>query len=166
MTKILILQGGYNEEHKVSLNSAKEISKTLKKLKINFETLTVNPITFANDILKYSNDYICFNALHGTFGEDGKIQKILKRNNFKVTHSNYKSSSNCFNKIKSKEIISKQNILTPKYDVKKIRDIDEKYLNNIKTKFEKFILKPVSSGSSNGLIIIKSNRTAYVITFF
>ena len=158
MTKILILQGGFNEEHNVSLNTSQEIAKAFKKLKINFKTLTVNPITFEDGILKYSNDYICFNALHGTFGEDGKIQKILKKNKFKVTHSNQSSSSNCFNKIKSKEIISKQNILTPKYDVIKIKDIDEKYLRNIKIKFGNFILKPASSGSSNGLVIIKSNR--------
>jgi len=158
LLKILILQGGFNEEHKVSLNTSKEIAKSLKKLKINFKTLTVNPITFENDILKYSNDCICFNALHGPFGEDGKIQKILKRNKFKVTHSNQSSSSSCFNKIKSKKIISKHNILTPKYDVIKIKDIDEKYLKSIKIKFGKFILKPASSGSSNGLVIIKSNR--------
>ena len=96
----------------------------------------VNPITFENDILEYSNDHICFNALHGPFGEDGKIQKILKRNKFKVTHSDQSSSSNCFNKIKSKEIISKHNISTPKYDVIKIKDIDEKYLKNMKVKLE------------------------------
>ena len=158
MTKILILQGGFNEEHNVSLNTSREISKAFKKLKINFKTLTVNPNTFEDDILEYSNDYVCFNALHGTFGEDGKIQKILRKNNFKVTHSNQSSSSNCFNKIKSKEIINKQNILTPKYDVIKIKNIDEKYLRKIKIKFGKFILKPASSGSSNGLVIIKSNR--------
>ena len=91
MTKILILQGGFNEEHKVSLNTSKEIAKVLKKLKINFNTLTVNPITFEDDILKYPNDYVCFNALHGPFGEDGKIQKILKKYKFKVTHSNQNS---------------------------------------------------------------------------
>ena len=158
MTKILILQGGFNEEHKVSLNTSKEIAKVFTKLKIKFKTLTVNPITFENDILEYSNDHICFNALHGPFGEDGKIQKILKRNKFKVTHSDQSSSSNCFNKIKSKEIISKHNISTPKYDVIKIKDIDEKYLKNMKVKFRKFILKPASSGSSNGLVMIKSNK--------
>ena len=158
MIKILILQGGFNEEHNVSLNTSQEIVKAFNKLKIKFKTLTVNPITFEDDILADSNEYVCFNALHGTFGEDGKIQKILKKNKFKVTHSNQISSSNCFNKIKSKEIISKQNILTPKYDVIKIKDIDEKYLKSIKIKFGKFILKPASSGSSNGLVIIKSNR--------
>ena len=103
MKKILILQGGFNEEHEVSLKSSKEISKTLKKLKINFKILTVNPLTFIKDIKKFSNDYVCFNCLHGTFGEDGKIQKILKQNKFKVTHSSHKSSLDCFDKIKSKK---------------------------------------------------------------
>ena len=158
MNKILILQGGYNEEHKVSLNTSKEIIKALKKLKINFKILTVNPITFSNDILKYSRDYICFNALHGPFGEDGKIQKILKANKFRVTHSNQSTSSNCFDKIKSKKIISKFKISTPKYDVIKIKDINEGYLKKIKLKFGQFIIKPVSSGSSNGLVIIKSKK--------
>ena len=57
MTKILILQGGNNEEHKVSLNTSKEVKNSLIKLKIKFKVLTVNPTTFANDILKY----LCFN---------------------------------------------------------------------------------------------------------
>ena len=46
MKKILILQGGYNEEHEVSLKTAKEVAKALKKEKILFKILTVNPLTF------------------------------------------------------------------------------------------------------------------------
>ena len=61
MTKILILQGGFNEEHEVSLNTAKQVAKTLKKLKIHFKILTVNPTTFERDISRYSKKYICFN---------------------------------------------------------------------------------------------------------
>ncbi len=158
MKKILILQGGYNEEHEVSIKTSREIIKVFKKLKINFKILTVNPLTFENDILKYSNDHICFNALHGPFGEDGKIQKILKINKFKVTHSNHISSQNCFKKIKSKKIISKYKILTPEYDVIKVKDINKQYLMETKKNFGKFVLKPESSGSSNGLVIIRSIR--------
>ena len=35
--KVLILQGGYNEEHKVSLNTGKQTGRALKKLKIDFK---------------------------------------------------------------------------------------------------------------------------------
>ena len=137
MKKVLILQGGFNEEHKVSIMSAKEISKALKNLKIHFKTLTVNPRTFNKDISKYSKEYICFNALHGTFGEDGKIQKILKKRKFKVTHSNEKSSFNCFNKINSKKIINKFKISTPVYEVVSCVNLNPNYLHFIKKKISK-----------------------------
>ena len=158
MKKILILQGGFNEEHKVSINTANEIAKALTKLKIHFIRLTVDPITFANDISKFKNDYICFNALHGTFGEDGKIQKILRLKGFCVTHSNQNSSKNCFNKIKSKEIIKKFKIITPQHVLIKNKDISPKHLDNVRIRFKKFVLKPASSGSSHGLIVIKSKK--------
>ena len=51
LKKILLLQGGYNEEHEVSINTAKQIAKSLIKLKIDFKTITVNPYTFEKDIL-------------------------------------------------------------------------------------------------------------------
>jgi D-alanine-D-alanine ligase len=152
------LQGGYNEEHLVSLNTAKEVAKALKILKINFKILTVNPDTFIRDICKFSNKYICFNALHGTFGEDGKIQKILKIKKFRTAHSNLISSSSCFNKIKSKKIINKFKILTPLYEVVRTKNINEEYLKKIKKRFQKFVLKPANSGSSFGLAVIKSKK--------
>ena len=158
MTKVLILQGVYNEEHKVSLNTSKEVARALKGLKIQYKILTVKPKTFSKDILKYSKDYICFNALHGVFGEDGKIQKILKNKRFRLTHSNQTSSSNCFDKIKSKKITNKYNIKSPKYEIIKIKDIDKTYLSKIISTYRRFVLKPASSGSSYGLIIIKSKK--------
>ena len=112
--KILILEGGYNEEHKVSLNSSSEVQKVFNNAKIKYKVITVNPENFEKKIYKYKN-YICFNALHGPFGEDGQIQKILRKNNLYFTHSNIKSSKISFNKIESKRIIKKFKILTPKY---------------------------------------------------
>ena len=156
--KILILQGGSNEEHKVSLNTAKQIGQALKKLKINYKNFIVNPYTFERDLLKYSNKYICLNALHGPFGEDGAIQKILKKNKFRFTHSDQISSANCFDKIKSKKIVNEFNIKTPIYEIVNCKVITSNFLLSIKKKYSKFVLKPVSSGSSYGLKIIKSNK--------
>ena len=156
--KVLILQGGYNEEHKVSLNTAKQIGKALKELKINYKNIIVNPNTFEKDILKYSNKYLCFNALHGPFGEDGTIQKILKKNKFCFTHSNQFSSANCFDKEKSKKIVNKYKIKTPIFEIVNCKAINSSFLLSIKKKYSKFVLKPVSSGSSHGLKIIKSKK--------
>ena len=132
LKKVLLLEGGFNEEHEVSLNTGKEIKKILKKLKIDFKTLLVDPNSFNEEIKKYSNNYVCFNALHGPFGEDGKIQNILKKNGFKTTHSSILSSVNCFNKVKSKKIIKNINIPTPKYFEIKKKFLTNKYLIKVK----------------------------------
>ena len=56
--KILILEGGFNEEHEVSLKTSSEIQKILRNLKIKFDTLLVNPLHFEKQINKYKD---CFN---------------------------------------------------------------------------------------------------------
>ena len=158
MTEILILEGGFNEEHEVSLTTAKQVKKVFKKNKINYRSLIVNPRTFENIIDKYSNKLICFNALHGTFGEDGKIQKILKKKKFKFTHSGIYASKNCFNKINSKKMLTKYKIPTPIFFEIKPNLLNESYLNKYKKKFDKFIIKPNESGSSFGIRIIKTKN--------
>ena len=155
--KILILEGGYNEEHDVSLDTSLEIQKILKKIKIKFESIRVNSKDFEKKIIKYKN-YICFNALHGPFGEDGQIQKILKKNSLKFTHSNYKSSKTCFNKVAAKKIIKINNILTPKFTLINKADLNYDKLKNLKKKYKRFVIKPGKSGSSFGIKIIKNNN--------
>ena len=44
--EILILEGGYNEEHEVSLKSSIFIQKILNKLKISYKIMRVNPTNF------------------------------------------------------------------------------------------------------------------------
>ena len=155
--KVLILEGGNNEEHEVSLQSSEEIKKILIKNNIKFKTLLVNPNNFKKKIIKYK-DYTCFNALHGTFGEDGQIQKILKKLKIKFTHSGIESSRKSFNKIISKKIIYQNNILTPMSTYLKKDKFNEKNLIKIKNIYKKIVIKPVCSGSSYGIYIIKTNK--------
>ena len=155
--KILILEGGYNEEHDVSLKSSIEIQKVLKKNKIKFKTLIVDPDNFEKKISKFKN-YICFNALHGPYGEDGRIQKILNKMRISYTHSGYKSSKICFDKIATKNLLRKNNISTPSFVTINKKDLNKNKLLIFKKKFKKFIIKPSSSGSSFGIKIIKNNN--------
>ena len=158
MEKILILEGGFNEEHDISLSTAKEIKKSLNNLNIRFDSLLVNPQTFSEDINKYNNDYICFNALHGTFGEDGTIQKILENNEIRYTHSNATTSNIGFNKFLTKKKIQDTKVLTAKSFILKATKLNETKIREIYTQFNSFVIKPVSSGSSYGVQIIKNFR--------
>ena len=58
---------------------------------------------------------VIFNALHGKDGEDGVAQSYFEYLKIPYTHSGVMSSYNAMNKIISKEIFIKNNILTPKY---------------------------------------------------
>ncbi len=155
--KILILEGGYNEEHDVSLVTSREIQKILNQNKLKFKTLRVNPKNFHKKIINYKN-FVCINALHGPFGEDGQIQKILKKNKIPFSHSNIRSSNLCFNKSASKKEIIKNKLMSPKYFLLNIKDLNEKKLITIKHKLKKFVIKPNRSGSSFGIKIIKNQK--------
>ena len=155
--KILILEGGNNEEHDVSLVTSREIQKILNQNKLKFKILRVNPKNFHKKIINYKN-FVCINALHGPFGEDGQIQKILKKNKIPFSHSNIKSSNLCFNKSASKKEIIKNKLMSPKYYLLNINDLTEKKLIIIKSKLKKFVIKPNRSGSSFGIKIIKNQK--------
>ena len=83
MKKIVILEGGYNEEHEVSLNTSICVQKSLKKLNLNYEIFKVKPSEFKKKIKQYDDNYLFFNALHGPYGEDGQIQNELINNNLR-----------------------------------------------------------------------------------
>ena len=155
--KILILEGGNNEEHDVSLVTSREIQKILNQNKLKFKILRVNPKNFHKKIINYKN-FVCINALHGPFGEDGQTQKILKKNKIPFSHSNIKSSNLCFNKSASKKEIIKNKLMSPKYYLLNINDLNEKKLITIKSKLKKFVIKPNKSGSSFGIKIIKNQK--------
>ena len=155
--KFLILEGGNNEEHDVSLVTSKEIQKILNQNKLKFKILRVNPKNFHKKIINYKN-FVCINALHGPFGEDGQTQKILKKNKIPFSHSNIKSSNLCFNKSASKKEIIKNKLMSPKYYLLNINDLNEKKLITIKSKLKKFVIKPNRSGSSFGIKIIKNQK--------
>lgn len=145
-----------NEENEISLSTGIEVKKALRNLGINYKNLIVNPDTFEKDILSYNSDYVCFNALHGTFGEDGKIQRILDNQSIRYTHSSAKSSETCFNKKKTKDIVNDLGILTPEYIDIDIDAVNREYLYELFQKFGSFVIKPNSSGSSYGVKIVKN----------
>ena len=110
--KILILAGGYSKERDISLKTADAVYKQIKK---DYNCKILDPKNgFINKIRSFKPNVI-FNALHGRYGEDGYIQLILENEKIKNTHSGVEASSICINKLISKEIFKKNNILTPKY---------------------------------------------------
>jgi len=138
--------GGRSKERLVSIDSGKACYQAIKK--IGHEVYKYDPIkNIKNNIKKIKPD-IVFNCLHGKYGEDGKIQKILEKLEIPYTHSGVKASEIAMDKIKSKKIFLKKKIITPNFKIiKKISDIENKISES------KFILKPINEGSSFGVQI-------------
>lgn len=153
--KILVLQGGNNEEHKVSLETGKQVKKALVKIGYKTQVLNVNPKTFIKDIKKYDFD-ICFNALHGSFGEDGRVQKILTNLKIPFTHSGITASYTAFNKVKTKKNLIKKNISYLNSKIISKKNINRKELIKYLAKYKSYVIKPIQSGSSYGVLIVKS----------
>ena len=154
--KILILEGGFNEEHEVSLATAKEIKKSLSNQNIKFKSLLVSPKNFEQQINKFNNDHICINALHGPYGEDGQIQKILENLSFRFSHSNSEASKLGFNKELTKKALSNTKVSMLDHEILKSRLVNKDKLVEIFLKLGSFVLKPVASGSSFGVKIFKT----------
>ncbi|MDC0043607.1 D-alanine--D-alanine ligase [Candidatus Pelagibacter sp.] len=145
--KILILGGGISKERLISLETAKEVYKELKK---KYKVLICEPDKNLIKNIKKFKPNIIFNALHGQFGEDGYIQAILESQKIKYTHSGVLASSIAMDKEVSKIIFQKNKIRTPKYIKFKtaqkknnslIREIDKKLNFPV-------VIKPINEGSS------------------
>ena len=156
MRKILVLEGGFNEEHEISLKTSREVQKSLKKLNYLYEVLSVNPRNFFKIVENYKENFLCFNALHGTYGEDGQIQKILENLSFKFSHSNSEASKLGFNKKLTKKILKNTKVLMLDHEILESRLINKEKLIEIFLKLGSFVLKPVASGSSFGVKIFKT----------
>ena len=85
MKHVAVLMGGWSAEREVSLNSGKACCKALGE-----QGYKLTPIDVALDIaivLPEVRPDVVFNALHGRFGEDGKIQGLLEIMRLPYTHS-------------------------------------------------------------------------------
>jgi D-alanine-D-alanine ligase len=143
--KIILLMGGPSKERSVSILSGKACYKALKKA--GYDVVKIDPKNKNLNLYKYKAN-LAFNALHGQFGEDGTIQKILEKQKIPYTHSGIRSSKIAMDKVKSKIYFIKNKILTPKYKIiRKISDLK----NNIS--INKFVIKPINEGSSVGVLI-------------
>lgn len=152
--KIAVLHGGISDEREVSLRSGKNVFEALtsyKELKDSTILIDVKDHYELVETLKKENVEYCYNILHGTFGEDGTIQGLLDCLNVKYTGENTLVSSLCMNKVYTKRIWLSSNIST--VDFQLLEDAVKN--NNISFNFS-IILKPISSGSSVGVSLIKS----------
>lgn len=151
---IAVLMGGWNSEREVSLRSGEAAYQALINLGYK-----ASKIDFSRDLfhqIEQDKPDIIFNALHGQYGEDGRVQGFLDIINIPYTHSGILASAICMDKVLTRKICETVGVKSPKYGIlKKGADAENK-----KIMFEigkPFVIKPVNEGSSVGVEVILQN---------
>jgi|TARA_B100000780_G_C21084975_1_gene437072 D-alanine-D-alanine ligase len=156
---ILVVQGGISSEREISLKSAKACIKALKKLK--YRVISFDPAKeHLSKIKRYKKGVdLIFNALHGKDGEDGVVQSYFEYFKIPYTHSGIISSMNAMDKIISKKIFKKNNLLTPNYiglnSINYKKFLKDKIPTNSNFNYP-MVVKPSNEGSSIGVEICKN----------
>lgn len=158
--KIAVLAGGIGSEREVSLMSGKTIYEALR---CGGSDVVISDITPEEmSILEDTSIDVFFLALHGQFGEDGQLQKILEDRNLCFTGSGSQSSRNSFNKILSKQAFFHSHMPVARHAIVHAED-DEARLSAILERLaEKFVVKPICQGSSVGVTIVDNPKQAAV----
>ena len=144
--KIAVMLGGPSAEREVSLRSGTSVAKALRSL--GHEVYEVDPLHGAFD-LPPEMDVVLL-ALHGTYGEDGTVQRRLDELGEIYTGCDADASRVAFDKVLTKQRCLEAGIPTPKYLV----------VNSAKTPWPKgwpppLVVKPVRQGSSVGLQFVE-----------
>src|SRR5262249_7573331 len=142
--KIAVLMGGPGSEREVSLATGRGVSKALRSLAADVVEIDVR-----NEHFQLPDDIeLAFNTIHGTFGEDGQLQRILEDRGVRYTGEGVEGSRNAFDKILSKEKFLEHKVATPEWEV-----IDAG--QHPKMSFL-LVVKPGSKGWTVGVVIVKS----------
>jgi D-alanine-D-alanine ligase len=175
--RVGVLRGGTSPEYDVSLKTGGAVLKHLPAEKYTpmDVLITKDGQWHINgrpaDLPKISRNVdVIFNALHGTYGEDGKVSALLEHFSIPYTGSKALPSSIGMNKALAKEFFAKAGIKTPAGGVvrnnldlhgfeekeERERAVREVAFEILRTITPPWIVKPISGGSSVGISIVAS----------
>ena len=141
--KIAVLMGGPGNERKVSLASGAGVAKALRSRGADVTEVDVNGPDFAVP----AGTEVAFNVIHGTFGEDGQIQRILESRGIPYTGEGVAGSELAIDKIATKQRFLQRGVPTAAFEI--LRDGAMPALPL------PYVVKAPREGSSVGVFIVK-----------
>ena len=162
--KLAVLCGGPSSEHEVSLNTAKMVLKNLDRKKYEPTLVTIEksglwifglkrPINIGDAMERLKKFDFAFVAMHGIFGEDGRIQALLEWIGVPYSGSGVLSSSMAMDKGISNDLYRANGMHVPHYMMLNGQSQNKDW--RFKTPA---VVKPIDGGSSVGVSIARSNN--------
>lgn len=144
---VAVLMGGLSSEREVSLVSGRECADALERL-----GATVHRVDAGRDLaqqLTAIKPDVCFNALHGVWGEDGCVQGVLETLGLPYTHSGVLASALAMDKAKAKAVLAAAGVRVPGGGL---------YNRHIAAREHvlppPYVVKPNAEGSSVGVFLV------------
>lgn len=145
--KVAVLMGGPSAEREVSLTSGRECAIALRA--VGYEVIEIDA---GADLVARLGDIkpdVCFNALHGRWGEDGCVQGILEWLGLPYTHSGVLASALAMDKQRSKDVFRAAGLPVMN---SVICARDEAKARHVMT--PPYVVKPNNEGSSVGIYLV------------
>lgn len=144
--KIAVFMGGISSEREISLKSGKAILKSLIRQGYQAFPIDLTEENFIKVIMETEYD-LAYLALHGEFGEDGRVQAVFDIIGKPYTGSGVTASAIAMDKIFTKIIAKNAGIR-----------VAETYTNIGQVEHYPVIVKPAKEGSSVGLYLCKNRE--------
>ncbi|MGN0868352.1 MAG: D-alanine--D-alanine ligase [Akkermansia sp.] len=109
-THIALLMGGPGSEREVSLVSGKAVLEALQEEGYTHVTPVI--VDTERPAIPEGTE-LCFNIIHGTYGEDGGLQSYLEELDIPYTGAGSRTSRICFDKVLTKQAFVAAGVPTP-----------------------------------------------------
>lgn len=165
MIRVGVLRGGPSSEHDISLLSGANVLEQLQ------DSEKYHPVDIFIDKegewhvrgvpmgpeRALSNVDVAMNVIHGQYGEDGTVSKILDRYGVPYTGAGAYASALSLNKPLTKEILAKHGVKMPRHAVLSVSpDLEREAMEAFKKFSPPVVVKPAAAGSSVGVTLAKT----------
>ncbi|MCX5677708.1 MAG: D-alanine--D-alanine ligase [Candidatus Omnitrophica bacterium] len=151
--RVGVLAGGPSNEREISLRSGRAVHASLVRKGLDAVLLDVR-----NDIksvIEENKIDIAFIALHGRFGEDGTVQRILEDMKIPYTGSRPEASKTALDKVLTKSVFERSEIPSPRYIIFEKDDFNPEDCYHLGFPM---VVKPHLEGSSIGLSVVNDKN--------
>lgn len=161
-----VLRGGPSYSYDTSLKTGEHVLSTLRDIPEKYEPLDIfisrdgewhhgGLAQEPHRALQYAD--VAWNALHGSYGEDGQVAKLLEGMRIPFTGSRAVPSAMAMNKDMSKRFYRGHLLLAPEAELVTEDSLDEDHLINIfRNYLPPIVVKPAHTNGSVGLSLAHS----------
>lgn len=149
--RVVVLMGGKSQEREISIRSGQAVLKAIEELGHEAIALDLTE-DLCQRLLELKPDKV-FIALHGTYGEDGRVQGLLDLLGIEYVGSGVLGSSIAMDKDMTKKIAIFHRIPVPEWICLKSPQED------VRWDTYPAVVKPADQGSSVGLFLVRDEKT-------